>query len=53
MVHSSTSRWGEKPTKPRVDLPLFPHAAGRWAKKIKEKLHYFGPWADPDAAFAQ
>jgi hypothetical protein len=30
--------------------PLYAHAAGVWAKKVKQRLHYFGPWADPQAA---
>ncbi|HQL74650.1 MAG TPA: tyrosine-type recombinase/integrase, partial [Phycisphaerae bacterium] len=41
---------GPKPDKPYPDFPLYAHAAGVWAKRIRGREHYFGPWSDPDAA---
>jgi integrase len=39
-----------KPAKPNPEYPLYAHASGRWAKKIRGRTHFFGPWADPDGA---
>jgi integrase len=36
--------------KPRPDFPLTPHPSGRWCKKVRGRLHYFGRLDDPQAA---
>lgn len=52
-THSNAHAVADKPAKPSKPYPEFPltaHPAGTWCKKIRGKLHYFGPWADPDSA---
>jgi integrase len=39
-----------KPGKPYPEFPLYAHAGGVWAKRIRGREHYFGPWSDPEAA---
>ena len=52
-AHSTARPAPSKPAKPYPTFPLFPYATRRWAKKIRGKLHYFGPWDDPDGALAR
>src|SRR5271165_6386911 len=39
-----------KPAKPYPHFPLFAHATGVWAKKIRGRTHYFAPWDKPQEA---
>src|SRR5262245_1553906 len=52
-VHSINAPAPRKPAKPYPNFPLFPHATGRWAKKVRGKLHYFRKCDDPDGALAK
>src|SRR5262245_61481321 len=49
-THSTADSVRGKPAKPYPHFPLYAHAAGVWAKKIRGRLHYFGKWDDPDGA---
>lgn len=40
----------DRPVKPYPAFPLFPHRNGQWAKKIRGRFVFFGPWRDPIAA---
>jgi integrase len=50
--HSTPAARPAKPEKPYPDFPLTAHPTGRWCKKIRGTLHYFGRWDDPDGALA-
>ena len=40
----------KKPKKPYPSFPLTAHNNGQWCKKVRGVVHFFGVWADADAA---
>ena len=43
----------DKPEKPYPTFPLTPHSSGKWAKKVRGRIFYFGRWDDPDGALRE
>lgn len=46
----SKQKRSAKPDKPYPEFPLTAHASGKWCKKVRGKIHYFGTWDDPNGA---
>ena len=47
-----SSKHGPRPERP-PGFPLFAHRSGQWAKKVRGRTLYFGPWKKADLALAR
>ena len=52
-IRKPRKRRPRKPSKPHPDFQLTPHPNGKWCRKIRGKLWYFGEWKNPEGALAQ
>src|SRR5580704_2389810 len=51
MAKSNIARRPNKSPKPYAGFPLTPHrGTGRWCKKIRGRIHYFGKLDSPEVA---
>ncbi|QDT66376.1 site-specific tyrosine recombinase XerC [Calycomorphotria hydatis] len=54
MANSTSKNTKPKPPKkPHPNFPLYAHVGGKWAKKVRNRVHYFTKWSqDPKGQFA-
>ena len=49
-IKSSHRNKSQRPPKPYLTFPLTVHPSGRWCKRIRNRLHYFGYWRNADGS---
>ena len=49
-IKSSHRKKSQRPPKPYLTFPLTVHPSGRWCKRIRNRLHYFGYWRNANGS---